>query len=54
MSPMKFTLLLSLACLLLLQSGCALPPTIDEQSREESQRQQVEKRSDAFAKGLAQ
>jgi hypothetical protein len=51
---MRLKLLLFLTCLVLLQSGCALPPTIDEQSREEARRQQVEKRSDTFAKTLAQ
>jgi starvation-inducible outer membrane lipoprotein len=49
---MKFVVLSLLAGVLLLQSGCALPPSIDQQSREESQQQQVEKRSDAFAKQL--
>jgi hypothetical protein len=50
---MKSNLLLFLTCVAFLQS-CALPPTIDEQSREEARQQQVEKRSDAFAKTLAQ
>jgi hypothetical protein len=54
LTPMRLKLLLFLTCLVLLQSGCALPPTIDEQSREEARRQQVEKRSDTFAKTLAQ
>ena len=50
---MKFILLL-LAGVVVLQSGCALPPTIDQQAHEETQQHQVEKQSDAFAKGLAQ
>ncbi|HEX4665059.1 MAG TPA: hypothetical protein VH207_00560 [Chthoniobacterales bacterium] len=54
LTPMKLKVLLFLTCVFLLQSGCALPPTIDEQSREETRQQQVEKRSDAFAKTLAQ
>lgn len=49
---MKIALLLFFSALVLLQSGCANQPTIDEQAREETQQHQVEKRSDAFARTL--
>jgi hypothetical protein len=52
--PMKFFALILLIVLALFQAGCALPPTNEEQAREETQRAQVEKRSDAFAKQLQQ
>lgn len=51
---MKFFALILLIVLALFQAGCALPPTNEEQAREETQRAQVEKRSDAFAKQLQQ
>jgi hypothetical protein len=51
---MKFFVFFSLIVLVLLQAGCALPPTMEEQARDETQRAQVEKRSDAFAKQLQQ
>ncbi len=51
---MKQTLLILGLAVVLIQSGCALGPTIDEQSRQESQQDQVVKRSDAFARGLEQ
>jgi len=49
---MKLTLLFFLGGVVFLQSGCALPPTIDEQSRDTAQQKQVEKRSDEFARSL--
>lgn len=52
--PMKLTLSLLFAGLILLQAGCAFGPTIDEQAHEETQQHQVEKRSDAFARTLQQ
>lgn len=51
---MKLTLLFLGLAVVVLQGGCALGPTIDEQSRQESQQDQVVKRSDAFARGLDQ
>ncbi|MGH8095009.1 MAG: hypothetical protein ACREIF_16310 [Chthoniobacterales bacterium] len=51
---MKLTASLALFLLALFQSGCAIGPSIDEQTREQTQQQQVEKRSDAFARGLPQ
>jgi len=52
--PMKSTALVFLIALLVAQAGCALGPTIDEQAHDETQRAQVEKKSDAFAKQLQQ
>ncbi len=52
--PMKLFALIPLIILVLFQAGCALPPTSEEQAREATQRDQVEKRSDAFAKQLQQ
>jgi hypothetical protein len=49
---MKIALLLLFTATVLLGSGCATQPTIDEQAREETQQHQVEKRSDAFARTL--
>ncbi len=40
--------------LITLLSGCTFGPTLDEQARQETQQQQVEKRSDAFARTLQQ
>ncbi len=51
---MKKTLLLIFAIALFWESGCALGPTIDEQSRQESQENQNVRQSDAFAKNLQQ
>jgi len=51
---MKFFALIALVVFVLFQAGCALGPTIDEQAHDETQRAQVEKRSDAFAKQLQQ
>ena len=51
---MKQTLLFLGLAVVLIQSGCALGPTIDEQSKQETQQDQVVKRSDAFARGLEQ
>ncbi|HEV8423413.1 MAG TPA: hypothetical protein VGQ40_08715 [Chthoniobacterales bacterium] len=51
---MKFTISLALLCLILLQSGCSLGPTIDQQSHTDTQSQQTLKRSDAFARDLQQ
>jgi len=49
---MKMALLFLFSATLLLQSGCANQPTIDEQAHQETQQQQVEKRSDNFARTL--
>jgi hypothetical protein len=49
---MKFAMSLAFLCLILLQSGCSLGPTIDQQSRTDTQSQQTIKRSDAFARDL--
>ena len=54
MRPMKFTALVFLIALVLVPIGCAFGPTIDEQAHDETQRAQVEKKSDAFAKQLQQ
>lgn len=51
---MKFISLIYLVALVLFEAGCATGPTIDEQAQDETQRAQVEKRSDAFAKQLQQ
>jgi len=51
---MKMALLFLLGAALLFPSGCAFGPTIDEQAHEQTQRNQVEKRSDAFAHSLQQ
>lgn len=51
---MKFFSLIPLIVLVLFQAGCAIPPSTEEQARDETQRVQVEKRSDAFAKQLQQ
>lgn len=51
---MKLLALIFLFALVFLQGGCAIGPTIDEQAHDETQRAQVEKRSDAFAKQLQQ
>jgi hypothetical protein len=49
---MKIALLFLFSATFLLQSGCANQPTIDEQAHEETRQQQVEKRSDNFARTL--
>jgi uncharacterized lipoprotein len=51
---MKQILLLSLASIVLWLSGCALGPTLDQQSREDQRQQQTVKQSDAFARSLPQ
>ncbi|HEY3600675.1 MAG TPA: hypothetical protein VGK72_01830 [Chthoniobacterales bacterium] len=51
---MKLTLLLLSIGLVLLLDGCAFGPTLDQQSREQTQQQQTEKQSDAFARSLQQ
>ncbi|CAN5440880.1 hypothetical protein BH20VER3_BH20VER3_23670 [soil metagenome] len=50
---MKQILFLCLAGMLL-QGGCALPPPIEQQTLEKQRADQAEKRSDAFARDLAQ
>jgi len=52
--PMKFAALVFLIALALAPVGCTLGPTIDEQAHDETQRAQVQKKSDAFAKQLQQ
>jgi hypothetical protein len=52
LSAMKLTLFLLSIGLVLLLDGCAFGPTLDQQSREQTQQQQTEKQSDAFARSL--
>lgn len=51
---MKLTSLLLLSVILLFQTSCALQPPIDQQTLEEQKADQANKKSDAFARGLAQ
>jgi hypothetical protein len=51
---MKQILLLFFASVILWQSGCAVGPTIDEQSRQDQRDEQTVKQSDAFARSLSQ
>ena len=51
---MKQILLSLLFVLLLFQSGCAIPPSIDEQEQHQQQADQTIKKTDAFARGLPQ
>jgi hypothetical protein len=51
---MKQTLLFLCAIVVFFQSGCATRPSIDEQTLQQQKDDQAEKKSDAFARGLAQ
>jgi hypothetical protein len=51
---MKQILVLLCLATVLLQSGCAISPPIDQQTLDEQKHAQAEKRSDVFARGLSQ
>ncbi len=51
---MKQILLFLCAIVVFFQSGCATRPSINEQSLQDQRDDQAKKRSDAFARGLAQ
>jgi hypothetical protein len=51
---MKQTLLFLCLAVVLFQSGCAMPPPIEEQTLEQQKQAQAAKKSDAFARGLPQ
>ena len=51
---MKLILLSFFTAAVLFQAGCATRPSIDEQTLQEQQDDQAAKKSDAFAKNLAQ
>jgi hypothetical protein len=51
---MKQTLLFLCLALILFQSGCAMPPPIEQQTLDEQKEAQAAKKSDAFARGLSQ
>ena len=51
---MKQILVLLCFATVLLQSGCAISPPIDQQTLDEQKHAQAEKRSDVFARGLSQ
>jgi starvation-inducible outer membrane lipoprotein len=51
---MKRTLLFLCLAVALFQSGCAIPPPIEQQTLEQQKQAQAEKKSDAFARGLPQ
>jgi hypothetical protein len=51
---MKKILLFLCAIVVFFQSGCATRPSINEQSLQDQSDDQAKKRSDAFARGLAQ
>lgn len=49
----RIFLLLALS-VVFFQSGCALPPPIEQQTLEKQKSDQAEKRSDTFARDLSQ
>ncbi|HEY3662364.1 MAG TPA: hypothetical protein VGL24_04355 [Chthoniobacterales bacterium] len=51
---MKRILILLCLALVLFQAGCAIGPPIDQQTLEQQNRAQSEKKADTFARGLAQ
>lgn len=51
---MKQILVFLYLALVLVQSGCAVSPPIDQQTLEQQRQAQAEKKSDAFARGLPQ
>jgi hypothetical protein len=51
---MKQTLLFLYLAVVLFQSGCAMPPPIEQQTLEQQREAQAAKKSDAFARGLPQ
>lgn len=53
-SFMKQTLLFLCLGVVLFQSGCAMPPPIEQQTLEQQKEAQAAKKSDAFARGLSQ
>ena len=51
---MKLILLSFLAVVLLIQSGCANRPSLEEQNNQVQKQEETARQSDAFAKQLAQ
>ncbi|CAN5437010.1 hypothetical protein BH18VER2_BH18VER2_07000 [soil metagenome] len=51
---MKLFLLSCCVAVVLFQGGCAIGPPIDQQTLEEHNQAQAERKSDAFARGLPQ